>query len=191
MRTNNAQSATRYKPEIGTNLFPACESETTRGVEGGPIGQMVSRALSLRPRGAIGNDGLVVQNLSSRFRVQLLARPIHPWDRDRPANERSEMFVQQCLEDVSTAIPKLFRSMPEIDELEVTVLDPRSKNAIIAGVVNRSDALTSNCLSVGMKLKAMGLAYRRSNFGFERLDENPILILNTLESSSNRPNPRK
>jgi hypothetical protein len=187
MRTNNAQSATRYKPEIGTNLFPSCESESTHGVEGGPIGQMVSRALSLRPRGAIGNDGLVVRNLSARLRVQLLARPIHPWDRDRPAIERSEMFVQQCLEDVSTAIPKLFRSMPEIDEMEVTVLDPRSKNAIIAGVVNRNDALTSNCLSVGMKLKAMGLVYRRSNFGFERLDENPVVILNTSERASNRP----
>ncbi len=191
MRTNNAQSATRYKPEIGTNLFPASESETTHGVEGGPISQMVSRALSLRPRGAIGNDGMVVRNLSARLRVQLLARAIHPWDRDRPASERSELFVQQCLEDVSTAIPKLFRSMPEIDEMEITVLDPRKKNAIIAGVVKRADALTSNCLSVGMKLKAMGLAYGRSNSGFERLDENPVLILNPLESSSNGPTPRK
>ena len=81
--------------------------------------------------------------------------------------------------------------MAEIEEMEVTVLDPRSKNPIIAGVVNRSDALASNCLSVGMKLKAMGLAYGRSNSGFERLDENPVLILNPLESSSNGPTPRK
>ena len=191
MRTNNARSATSFEPEMGTNLVPAFESETAPGAEGGPIGQIVSRALSLRPRGAIGNDGLVVRNLSARLRVQLLARPIHPWDRDRPANERSELFVQQCLEDVSTAIPKLFRSMPEIEEMEVTVLDPRGKNTIIAGVVNRSDALTSNCLSVGMKLKAMGLAYGRSNSGFERLDENPVLILNPLESASNGPTPRK
>jgi hypothetical protein len=146
---------------------------------------MVSRALSLRPRGAIGNDGLVVQNLSARLRVQLLARPIHPWDRDRPAGERSELFVQQCLEDVSTAIPNLFCSMPEIDEMEVTVLDPRRKSAIIAGIVKRSDALASNCLSAGMRLRAMGLAYGRSNFGFERMEENPVLILDTWERASN------
>ncbi len=191
MRTNSVRSAKRCEPEMGTDLVPAFESETAPGAGARPISQMVSRALSLRPRGAIGNDGMVVRNLSARLRVQLLARAIHPWDRDRPSCERSELFVQQCLEDVSAAIPKLFRSMPEIEEMEVTVLDPRSKNPIIAGVVNRSDALTSNCLSVGMKLKAMGLAYGRSNSGFERLDENPVLILNPLESSSNGPTPRK
>lgn len=186
MRTNNVRSATKYEPEIRTNLVPVFESEIAPGAEGGPISQMVSQALSLRRRGAIGNDGLVVRNLSARLRVQLLARPIHPWDRDRPANERSELFVQQCLEDVSTTIPNLFRSMPEIDEMEITVLDPRRKTAIIAGVVKRIDALTSNCLSVGMKLKAMGLTYGRSNSGFERMDENSVLVLNALENSSNR-----
>jgi hypothetical protein len=186
MRANNARSATRFEPEIGANLVPAFESQPAPVAEGGAIRQMVGRALSLRPRGAVGNDGLVVQSLSARLRVQLLARPIHPWDRDRPANERSELFVQQCLEDVSTAIPKLFRSMPEIDEMEVTVLDPRSKSAIIAGIVKRCDALGSNCLSAGMKLRAMGLAYGRSNAGFERMAENPVLILNTSERASNR-----
>jgi hypothetical protein len=186
MRANNARSAKRFEPEISANLVPAFESQPAPAAEGGAIGQMVSRALSLRPRGAIGNDGLVVQSLSARLRVQLLARPIHPWDRDRPANERSDLFVQQCLEDVSIAIPKLFLSMPEIEEMEVTVLDPRSRNAIIAGIVKRSDALTSDCLSAGMKLRAMGLAYGRSNSGFDRMDENPVLILNTSERASNR-----
>jgi hypothetical protein len=191
MRTNNTRSATKFEPEIVTNLVPALESQPEPGAEGGVIGQMIGRALSLKPRGAIRKDGLVVQNLSARLRVQLLARPIHPWDRHRPANERSELFVQQCLEDVGTAIPRLFRSMPEIEEIEVTVLDPRNKSTIIAGVVMRSDALTSDCLSAGMKLRAMGLAYGRSNAGFERMDENPVLILNPLERSSKRSTPPK
>jgi len=176
MRTNNARSAAGFEPEDGTSLVSALESQPAPGVEGGAIGQIVSRALSLRPRGAICNDGLVVRNLSARLKVQLLARPIHPWDRNRPANERNEMFVQQCLEDVSTAIPKLFRSMPEIDEMEITVLDPRDKSAIIAGVVTRVDALTSNCLPAGMKLRSMGLAYGRTNSGFERMEEKPVYI---------------
>jgi hypothetical protein len=55
----------------------------------------------------------------------------------------------------------------------------------------RSDALTSDCLSAGMKLRAMGLAYGRSNAGFERMDENPVLILNPLERSSKRSTPPK
>jgi hypothetical protein len=177
MRTNHARSATRFEPEIGTNAIPVIESRPS-GAEEGTIGRKVSRSFSLRPRGAIGNDVLVVRNLSARLRVQLLARPIHPWDRDRPAQERNEIFVQQCLEDVSTAIPNLFRSMPEIDELEVTVLDPGGKNAIIAGSVKRSDAFTAECSSAGMKLRAMGLAYGRSNSGFERMNENAVLVLN-------------
>jgi hypothetical protein len=176
MRSDNARSAAGFEHEIVTNLVPDLETRTRPAIEGGPISQVVSRALSLRPRGAVGNDGLVVLNLSARLKVQLLARPIHPWDRDRPANERDELFVQQCLEDVSTAIPKLFRSMPEIEEMEITVLDPRDNRAIIAGAVTRSDALASNSLPAGMKLKAMGLAYGRTNSGFERMEEKPVFI---------------
>ncbi|HEV7967027.1 MAG TPA: hypothetical protein VGP19_05625 [Candidatus Acidoferrales bacterium] len=187
MREHNARSETTFEPEAGTNLVPAFERQPAPGSEPGPISQMISRALSLRPRGAVGNDGLVVQELSARLRVQLLARPIHPWDRDRPANERGELFVQQCLEDVSTAIPKLFRSMPEIDELEVTVFDPRGKSTIIAGIVKKNDALNSdNCFSAGMKLRAMGLTYGRSNSGFERMDENAVMILNPRAHASKR-----
>ena len=191
MRTNNTRSAMKFEPKIVTNLVPALESQPEPGAEGGVISQMIGRALSLKPRGAIRKDGLVVQNLSARLRVQLLARPIHPWDRHRPANERSELFVQQCLEDVSTAIPRLFRSMAEIDEMEITVLDPRDKSAIIAGVVTRMDALATNALPAGMKLKAMGLAYGRTNSGFERMDENSVLILNPSERVSHRSAPPK
>jgi hypothetical protein len=192
MRTNNMRSASEFEPEIGDRLISSLDTQPVPGAERGAISQIVSRALTLRRRGAIGNDGLVVQSLSARLRVQLLARPIHPWDRDLPAEERSELFVQQCLEDVNTAIPKLFRSMPEIEEMEVTVLDPKTKSAIIAGIVKRSDALTANdCLSAGMKLRAMGLAYGRSNCGFERMDENLVLIMNTSERASNKSNFQK
>jgi hypothetical protein len=170
---------------MDTRPMSSLENQPAGGVEGGAIGKIVSRALLLRRRGAIENDGLIVQNLSARLRVQLLARPIHPWDRQRSANERSELFVQQCLEDVSIAIPNLFRSMPEIDEMEVTVLDPRSRRAIITGMVSRGDTLDADhCSSAGMKLRAMGLAYRRNNFGFEGMNENPVLVLNSLERAS-------
>jgi hypothetical protein len=185
MRASKARSKSSHVREIGGELGPAFESQSAPGGEGGAISQIVGRALSLRPRGAVGKDGLVVQSLSARLRVQLLARPIHPWDRDLAAEERGELFVQQCLKDVSIAIPKLFRSMPEIEEMEITVLDPRNKRAIIAGLVNRSDALTcSPNLSAGMKLRGMGLAYGRSNIGFERMDENPMLVLSAPERAS-------
>jgi len=160
------------------NPFASSAGEIAQEASGGVIGEMVGRALSVKPRGGIGKDGLVVRNLSARLRVELLARPTHPWDRDRPADERNELFVQQCLEDVSTAIPNLFRSMPEIQEMEITVLDPKCKSAIIAGVVNRSDALAANGFSAGMKLREMGLTYGRTNAGFERMEGDPVLIFN-------------
>jgi hypothetical protein len=185
MRTSNARFTSGLEQGIGGKLGPAFEAREVSGPEVGAIGHLVGRALSLRPRGGVGNDGLVVQSLSARLRVQLLARPVHPWDRDLPAEERSELFVQQCLEDVSAAILKLFRSMPEIEEMEITVLDPKTKGAIIAGIVKRSDALTSDHFSsAGMKLRAMGLFYGRTNSGFERMNENPVLVLNPLDRSS-------
>src|ERR1700722_9394674 len=178
MRANTARATNRLESETGKGLANGPAGEIKPEAAGGAISQIVGAALSLKPRGGIGRDGLVVRSLSARLRVQLLARSIHPWDRDRPADERSELFVQQCLEDVTTAIPQLFRSMPEIQEMEITVLDPKGKSAIMAGVVNRSDALAAKGVSVGMKLREMGLVYGRSNAGFEQMEENPVLIFN-------------
>jgi hypothetical protein len=177
MRANQAQSATNFANEAGNGAVPSLESHQRPRSEGGVIRESVSRALSLKPRGGIGKDGMVVRNLSARLRVELLARRVHPWDRELPSHERNELFVQQCLEDVSRAIPNLFRTMTEIEEIEVTVLDPRSKRAIITGVVKRGDALASNGLSSGMKLRAMGLDYGRTNWGFEPIEENSVIVM--------------
>jgi hypothetical protein len=177
MRANHAKSATNFANEADNGAVRAIECHERPCSEGGAIRESVSRALSLKPRGGIGKDGLVVRNLSARLRVQLLARPIHPWDRSLPSGERNELFVQQCLEDVSTAIPNLFRTMSEIDEMEVTVLDPRSKRAIISGIVKRCDALAANGLSAGMRLRAMGLDYGRTNWGFEPIEENSVIVM--------------
>lgn len=177
MGANEALTATKLAAGIGNHLVPALDNHTAPAGERGVIREQVSRALSLKPRGGVGKDELVVRNLSASLRVVLLARPIHPWDRDRPAHERNELFVQQCLEDVSIAIPKLFRNMAEISEIEVTVLHPRNKRAIMVGIVNRGDALTPNGLPAGMKLRAMGLEYGRNNSGFEAIDENSAVAV--------------
>src|ERR1700685_328 len=144
MRTNAARATNRLELEIGKGHTAGHAGKMQPESARGAISQTVGSALSLKPRGGLGKDGLVVRSLSARLRFQLLARPIHPWDRHRPEDERSELFVQQCLEDVSIAIPQLFRSMPEIQEMEITVLDPKGKSAIMAGVVNRSNALAAN-----------------------------------------------
>ena len=171
MRTNTARATSKLEPKTQECSASSHAGEIEPGAAGGAIGQIVGSALSLKRRGGIGRDGLVVRSLSARLRVQLLARSIHPWDRDRPADERGELFVQQCLEDVSIAIPQLFRSMPEIQEMEITILDPKGKSAIMAGVVKRGDALAAKGISAGMMLREMGMIYGRSNAGFEQMEE--------------------
>jgi hypothetical protein len=178
MRTNTAHATNRLEVETGKGPSAGHAGEIKPEATGGAISQMVGGALSLKPRGGIGKDGLIVRSLSARLCFQLITRRIHPWDRHRPADERSELFVQQCLEDVSVAIPQLFRSMPEIQEMEITVLDPGGKSAIMAGIVKRNDALAATGVSAGMKLRDMGMIYGRSNAGFEQMEETPVLIFN-------------
>ena len=68
--------------------------------------------------------------------------------------------------------------------MEAIVLDPRGKKTVISGVVKRADALSSSGFSAGMKLRSMGLAFARSNSGFERLDESFVVIPNKMERVS-------
>ena len=75
MRAENAQPAIHFGSG-DKNSDPTFASQQQFDPEGGPISQLVSRSLSVRRRGAVGNDGLVVRSLSARLRVQLLARPM-------------------------------------------------------------------------------------------------------------------
>jgi hypothetical protein len=43
------------------------------------------------------------------------------------------LFVEQSLADTEAALERLFTSLPEIDIIELTVLDPVSKQKIMAG----------------------------------------------------------
>jgi hypothetical protein len=131
------------------------------------IKHRVNRALVLRPRGGVAKDILLLKQLFVHLRVEWFARDVHPWDRDLPQGRQSELFTQQCLEDVDAAIPRLFKELPEIDEIEIRVLDRESNAQIITGVINRENARVSAGLSLGMRLNALGVNYRRSNFRLE------------------------
>jgi hypothetical protein len=97
----------------------------------------------------------------------LLARDVHPWDHDLPERRRAELFAQQCLEDVDATIPRLFEQLPEIDTLEIRVLERESKTQIITGVVHRSDLATQVDSSLGMRLKTIGINYQCPNLILE------------------------
>jgi hypothetical protein len=131
------------------------------------ITRRVAHALALTPRGAVWNDVLAIDRLAIALHVEWFARDVHPWNDDLPERRRSELFAQQCLEDVDAAIPRLFEQLPEIDTLEIRVLERESKTQIITGVVQRSDLAIHVSSSLGMRLKTIGINYQRPNLILE------------------------
>jgi hypothetical protein len=148
-------------------LQTAEQSEARKGARSNGIVRRVASALTVKPRGAVWNDVLSIQDLSLGLHVEWLARDVHPWDRDLPERRQAELFAQQCLEDVDAAIPRLFEQLPEIDVLEIGVLERGSKTRIIAGTIHRSDLVAQQGSSLGMRLRMIGINYHRTNLRFE------------------------
>lgn len=116
------------------------------------------QALALPPRGGTRNDRLYVKNVSQRLDVEWNARDIHPWDLDDRDEVTNVKFLQQFLADTDAAIERIFRALPHIDQIEITVTDPASDRVIASGTVDRgvlSNPETSE--SVRMRLIARGI----------------------------------
>jgi hypothetical protein len=127
--------------------------------------QIVRRALALRPRGAVPHDVLILNNLilSGRcLKLEWRARDIHPWDRDLPPTEQTELFSEQALQDTDAALIRLFQGLAEIEQIEFQVLKPDgSGDVILAGVVDRERVLAPQPrLSLRMRLLNLGVTYR-------------------------------
>jgi hypothetical protein len=129
------------------------------------IQQTVTRALALRPRGAIPNDVLILSNLilsGRRLELEWRARDIHPWDLDLPFAEQAGLFSEQALQDTDAALIRLFQGLSEIEQIEFQVLKPDGfGDVILAGVVDRERVLApERPLSLRMRLRNLGVNYR-------------------------------
>jgi len=131
-------------------------------VAASPLRRLVRKALSLSPRGFVSQDVLVLCDFSAQLRVEWRTRDIHPWDGSLPLDRRSELFRDQAFHDTDAAIVRLFRILPDLDAIEVRVLEPRPPNrTILAGTVARRDADAARPLaSPGMRLRLMGVRCR-------------------------------
>jgi hypothetical protein len=134
-----------------------------------PMSHRIAAALKLAPRGAVRNDILVIDRFSIRLDVQWFARDVHPWNRDLPPCQQAELFTNQCLEDVEAVIPRLFEQLPEIDVLEIGVLQRGSRTRVMGGTIHRTDLVTQSGSSVGMRLRTLGINYRRTDSQFEAI----------------------
>jgi hypothetical protein len=121
----------------------------------------IKRALALHLRGEARRDGLTVDAVSSHLTIRWRARDIHPWDRHRPRYEREVMFAEQALTDTEAAVVRLFERLPEVDVIDLSVVEPASEILIAAGTVHRSDlsAPRPRLSSVGMRLREVGIRY--------------------------------
>jgi hypothetical protein len=132
------------------------------------VEKIVRRALSLRPRGAIPNDVLVLDNLilsAHWLKLEWRARDVHPWDRDLPLAEQAELFSRQALQDTDAALIRLFQGLPEIEEIEFQVLKPDGfGDVILTGAVDREKVLASERpLSLRMRLLNLGVTYQMAD----------------------------
>jgi hypothetical protein len=96
------------------------------------VQQIVRRALALRPRCAVPNDVLILNNLilsGHCLKLEWRARDIHPWNRDLPLAEQAELFSEQALQDTDVALIRLFRGLPEIEQ--IAQLRGKTKNPSI------------------------------------------------------------
>jgi len=117
----------------------------------------VDRSLALHLRGEARPDGLSLIQLRNRLEVRWRARDIHPWDAD--ASDRAQLFGEQLLSDTEAVILRLFKALPQIDLIDLRVVEPTSDTVIMAGVVHRSNLDTVRSLmSVRMRLQHMGLS---------------------------------
>jgi hypothetical protein len=131
----------------------------------------IDHALALHLRGEARPDGLKLISVCNMLQIQWRARDIHPWDRDSPRWERDQAFVAQSLADTEAAIARLLESMPQVDVLEVSVLAPESERMIMSGTVCRSSLTeVSARLSIGMRLRNLGIIYHSAGSQFEWLD---------------------
>jgi hypothetical protein len=105
--------------------------------------------------------------------IEWRARDIHPWDRSllAPAR-RAAAFVEQSLADTEAAVYRLFEAVHQVDVITLKVFDRMSDNVIISGTVSRADILARDEeLSIGMRLRNLGLTYHSAGSVFERLEE--------------------
>src|SRR5262249_43539864 len=142
----------------------------TRGRER-RLWKRLTRALGLGPRAAEVPDRVPLSNVSTRMEIEWYAREVHPWDRDLPAERKARLFADESLTHTGAAIRGGWERFPEVDAIEISVLEPHKPHAVLfKGSVSRDgfDRCPPN-LSPGMTLKLLGVEYRLTDGCLEPL----------------------
>jgi hypothetical protein len=133
----------------------------------------IQRALALHLRGEVRRDGLNLIATTTHLEIEWLARDIHPWDRGLLSpSQRASAFVEQALADTEASIYRLFSALPQVDTITLRVREHGSERLIILGTVLRPDTVARDQdLSIGMRLRYLGVRYYSAGSLFEALAE--------------------
>ena len=137
-----------------------------RKVDSWRFRRSIERSLALHLRGEGRPDGLALLAMRNRLEIRWRARAIHPWDAGLSPERKAKLFQEQVLADTEAAILRLFQSRPEIDIVDLTVLDAASDGVILDGAVYRPVLETvRNLRSVRMRLRQLGVSYASQGGG--------------------------
>jgi hypothetical protein len=173
VRKPRANSFSADYSEVGRNAMLHVLETLLRKLDRCRYRRNIDRALALHLRGEVRRDGLNPTSLTTHLEIEWRARDIHPWDRGLLSRaQRAAAFVEQSLADTEAAIYRLFEALPPVDAITLRVFDPTSDNVIISGTVLRAGMVARDeDLSIGMRLRYLGLTYHSAGFLFETLKE--------------------
>ena len=121
----------------------------------------IDNALALYRRNEVRSDGLVLNSLCNRLEICWYARDLHPWDYALSPEQKESAFNLQAMEDTEAAVLRIFERRPEVQIIEVKVLESNSSTLLASGTIQRSalNAAGFRSPSVRMRLGEMGIRY--------------------------------
>jgi hypothetical protein len=143
----------------------------------------VEKALALN-RYEVRSDGLLLAGKSFHLAITWRARHIHPWDIDLAGDTKAHRLVQQTFDDTLEALDRLFIALPEVDAIDLRVLeaDSRKHGTLLCGSISRRDFETCRQSSPTMRLRLLGVNYNLVDSRLEPLT--PALSENEIPLSA-------
>jgi hypothetical protein len=130
----------------------------------------IDRALALN-RNQVRPDGLQIAGTSFRCKISWYARDVHPWDCDLIGERKALRLLEQTLSDTEAALEGLFAALPEVDEIDMRVLEGGAgkRGTLMSGSISRGDFEKCHPASTAMRLRLIGVKYNLIGSRFEPL----------------------
>ncbi len=130
----------------------------------------IDTALALN-RTEVRPDGLCSEGRDFRLGITWRARNVHPWESELAADRKARRLVEQTFSDTHAALERLFIALPEVDVIDLRVLeaDTTKHGIVMTGSISRREFETCRVTSIAMRLRLLGVNYNLVNSRLEPL----------------------